>query len=102
MAIVGDRPSSGVRVALARGREASGVACVYDGFAHTPDASFPVHVRVAEDASVEVTVAAGATTADPPAGLGEKVRLLVRAAVKQAMADDEPPPLRITRWRGEK
>jgi hypothetical protein len=39
---------------------------------------------------------------DAPAGLAEKVRLIVRAACKRAAEDGAPPPRRIVRWRADR
>jgi hypothetical protein len=92
MAIVGDRPETGVRIAIERARD-GGPPWTYDGAAATPDATVPIRVVVLED---------GTVTVEAPADLVEKVRLIVRAAYKQARADGEPPAWRIVRWRGEK
>ncbi len=95
--IVGNRPESGVRIAIERPRD-GGPPWTYEGAAHTPDESLPLRVVVAEDGAVDVALEGSAD----PAGLAEKVRLIVRAAWRQAKADDEPPARRIVRWRGEK
>ncbi len=81
-----------MRIAIERPRE-GGPPWRYEGHAYTPDASVEVRVVVAEDGAVEV---------DAPPELAEKIRLIVRAAFKQAAADAEPPARRIVRWRGEK
>lgn len=99
MSIAGERPETGVRIELTRPR-GDEAPWTYAGAAHLPDASHPVAVVVAEDGRVEVTF-----TGPPPTGhaeLAEKVRLIVRTAYRQAKADEEAPPLRIVRWRGEK
>ena len=88
--IVGDRPESGVRIAIER-PHGEGPPWRYEGFVHTPEASANVVVVVSE--SGEVTV-------DGPEA--EKVRLIVRTAFKQAKSDGEAPARRIVRWRGEK
>lgn len=94
MPIAGDRPESGVRIAIERARD-GGPPWRYAGHVHTPDASAEVRVVVAADGAVDVD---GAVAAD----LAEKIRLIVRTAFKQAAADGEPPARRIVRWRGEK
>jgi hypothetical protein len=84
MAIVGDRPETGMRIVLDRIPGNTGEA--YAGRLSTPTEDF--------DIRVEGDVVTGA-----PAELEEKVRLLVRTAVKHAEADGRPPPARIARWR---
>lgn len=101
MPIVGDRPESGVRIALERPRE-GGPPWAYAGAAHLPDESFPARATVHADGAVEVALDPAEGGAPPPAELTEKVRLIVRAAYRQAQTDGEPPALRIVRWRGEK
>jgi len=90
--IAGDRPESGVRIAIERPRD-GGPPWIYEGAVHTPEASAPIRVVVTEDGAVEVEGAPD---------LSEKVRLIVRTAWKQAKSDGEPPARRIVRWRGEK
>ena len=51
----------------------------------------------ADDPDVVVQAGGGA-----PGDLAEKVRLIVRAAYRQAKADGQAPARRIVRWRGEK
>jgi hypothetical protein len=93
--IAGDRPESGIRIALERPRD-GGPPWSYEGHVHAPDASFPASVRVSEDGTVDVTLEGA------PADVAEKVRLLVRTVWRQSKADGEPPARRIVRWRGEK
>ncbi len=100
MPIAGERPETGVRIALERPRGDAG-PWTYVGAAHLPDVSHALSVVVAEDGGVEVRFD-DASGAGELAELAEKVRLIVRTAYRQAKADDEPPPLRIVRWRGEK
>ncbi|MBX3264506.1 MAG: hypothetical protein KF782_32840 [Labilithrix sp.] len=103
MPIAGDRPETGVRIHIERDRARSEPPWSYAGAAHVPEASFPLRVTV--DAAGEVAVTVGAEQAggaEAPPDLAEKVRLIVRAAYRQAKADDEPPAWRIVRWRGEK
>lgn len=100
--IAGDRPESGVRIALEREKD-KGPPFDYRGAAHVPDASFPADVTVSEGGDVDVRLAPDtASGAAPPPDLAEKVRLIVRTAYRQAKADGEPPAWRIVRWRGEK
>ena len=103
MPVTGERPESGVRIEIARAKRAGPEAhdagpWIYEGAAHTPDTSVPIRVTVSEGGEVEVVVASDEVVGD----LAERVRLIVRTAHKQAKADGEPPPLRITRWRGNK
>ena len=98
VAILGERPETGVRIAIERPRE-GGPPWSYAGAAVLPDASYPVRVTVSEAGEVGVELAEGAGGAPPPADLAEKVRLIVRTVYRQAKADDEPPAWRIVRWR---
>ena len=101
MPIAGERPESGVRIAIERPR-GEDPPFVYTGAAHVPDASFPIRVTVTGDGSVDVAISPSDTGRAPSAELTEKVRLLVRTAYKQAKADGEPPAIRLQRWRGDK
>lgn len=102
MPVAGERPDSGVRIALERDKRGT-PPWVYVGAAYVPDATFGARVVVTEDGSVDVTLSADADSgAAPPADLPEKVRLIVRTVHRQAKADGEPPAWRIVRWRGEK
>lgn len=103
VAIAGERPESGVRIIIERDRAREEPPWAYAGWAHLPDAGFPLAVEVTATGDVTVTVspAPGASSA-PPADLADKVRLIVRTAYRQAKADDEPPAWRLVRWRGEK
>lgn len=101
--IVGDRPETGVRIHIERDKSHEEPPWSYAGAAHVPDASFPITVTVDGEGEVVVNVArASSGAAPPPSDLAEKVRLIVRAAYRQAKTDDEPPAWRIVRWRGEK
>lgn len=100
--IVGDRPESGVRIALERDREA-GPPWRYRGAAFLPTRRFPASVDVSGAGDVHVELAADPETGEaPPPGLSEKLRLIVRTVHRQASADGEAPAWRIVRWRGEK
>jgi hypothetical protein len=96
LSIVGERPESGVRIAIERDKQ-SGPPWNYRGGAFLPDASFECAVVVSQQGEVEVTL-----PADAPGDLAEKVRLIVRTVFKQSNADGEPPAWKINRWRGEK
>ena len=93
MAILGEKPETGVRIAIERPRE-GGPPWSYAGAAVLPDTSYPLSVTVTD--AGDVTVALGGA---PPADLAERVRLIVRTVYRQATADDEPPAWRIVRWR---
>lgn len=103
MAIVGERPQTGVRIAIERPRT-DGPPWTYQGTAALPDAIFPVRVVVSEIGDVDVVLSpASEPAADsgiaPPADLAEKIRLIVRTVHRQAKSDGEPPAFRIVRWR---
>lgn len=100
--IAGDRPESGVRIALEREKQ-SDPPWNYRGAAHVPFASFGAGVTVTEAGEVTVSLTPDPQSGEaPPADLAEKVRLIVRTVHRQAKADGEPPAWRIVRWRGEK
>lgn len=107
VSIAGERPESGVRIALERPRD-GGPPWSYTGAADLPDETFGLKVQVSADGTVEVEILAPASGDEgdsgnpPPPDLAEKVRLIVRTAFRQAKADDEAPARRIVRWRGEK
>ena len=100
VAIVGERPLTGVRIAIERPRD-GGPPWNYAGSAFLPDASFSADVTVSEAGEVLV-VLADEGGGPPPPDLGEKIRLIVRTVFKQASADGEPPAFRIVRWRADK
>jgi hypothetical protein len=95
MSIVGDSPESGVRVNVSRARE-GGPPWRYEGEAVTSAARFPLVATVTAGGEVLVELPAHA-----PDGIGERVRLLMRAAYKHAREDAQPPPRRVVRWRAE-
>ena len=101
MAIVGERPETGVRIAIERPRE-GGPPWAYAGKASLPDAAFPVQVSVSEEGEVAVVLAPAEDGTAVPPDLAEKIRLIVRAGYKQAKSDGEPPAFRIVRWRADK
>ncbi len=96
MAIVGHHPETGFRIEVERGR-GSGPPWRYEGHCVTPSARFVVVATVAADGVVVVELAEGA-----PFALGEKTRLLLRAAWKHALEEDGEPPHRIVRWRPDR
>ncbi len=106
MAIVGERPQSGVRIAIERPRT-DGPPWGYTGTAALPEAVFPVRVTVSEIGDVDVVLSlASEPVAEsgiaPPADLAEKIRLIVRTVYRQAKADGEAPAFRIVRWRADR
>lgn len=98
--IVGERPLTGVRIAIERPRD-SGPPWNYAGSAFLPQASFEAKVTVTEAGEVGVELA-GERGEAPPSDLAEKIRLIVRTVWKQAKADSEAPAFRIVRWRADK
>jgi hypothetical protein len=108
VAIVGERPLTGVRIAIERPRD-GGPPWNYSGSAFLPDASFLANVTVTESGEVEVVLRPPTDErgAEPPSDLAEKIRLIVRTVYRQAKSDGElafhrPPPFRIVRWRADK
>lgn len=111
MKIIATFPASGFRLSLERSltndaesspassapssasrTDAGGVASyTYRGDLHFADRVEPVSCTVFADGSVRVDVA--------PEELHEKVRLLVRAAIKGPLREGLAPPRRIQRWR---
>ena len=107
MPIVGDRPESGVRIAIERDANKNDPPWIYAGEVHLPDGSHPVAVEVDADGEVGVSIGRMSHPHEDegplaPPELTEKVRLIVRTAYRQAKADGEAPAWRIVRWRGEK
>jgi hypothetical protein len=96
LGIVGDHPESGVRIDVQR-PVGAGPPWSYAGEAVTPTERFRIEALVTADGAVTVQLADGA-----PAGLAEKARLLLRAAVKHAREEEADPPRRIVRWRAER
>ncbi len=99
------RPTTGLRIVLERTdppAAAGGAALQYVGHVLGPAETLEVTAVVAEDGAVAVhlgTTEPAGLAAGRQAGLAEKVRLLVRTLVRQAKADELPPPRRINRWR---
>jgi hypothetical protein len=96
MPVVGHHPESGVRVVVERPR-AGGPPWRYEGEAVTENARF--RVAATADAAGVVTIE---LQGEAPAGLADKVRLMVRTAWKHARENDSPPPRRLVRWRPER
>jgi hypothetical protein len=94
VAIAGDRPESGVRIAIERDKTKEDPPWNYEGSAFLPEASFGLRVVVTADGEVDVALGDGA-----PPDLAEKVRLIVRTVYRQAKTDGEAPAWRIVRWR---
>ena len=92
MAIVGDRPESGLRIDVTRDAQ-GGPPWRYRGEVVTPVDSFTLEASVSDAGLVTVE----AVTA--PAGVADRARLLFRAAWKHAHEEQQPPPRRIVRWR---
>ena len=106
VSIVGERPQSGVRIAIERPRT-EGPPWSYDGTAALPAAIFPVRVTVSDIGEVDVLLSPASEPAPesgvmPPADLAEKIRLIVRTVFRQAKSDGEPPAFRIVRWRADR
>jgi hypothetical protein len=96
MAIVGHLLENGVRVAVERAR-AEGPPWDYEGEAVIKGERFRLVARVVADGTVTVEM-----KPEPPAGLPDKVRLIVRAAWRHASEDGVDPPRRIARWRPDR
>jgi hypothetical protein len=96
MAIVGHLLESGARVIVERPR-AGGPPWRYDGEAVTQGACFRLAVTLDADGGVTVGL-----QPEAPAGLEDKVRLIVRAAWRHARQDEMAPPRRIARWRADR
>jgi hypothetical protein len=95
MSIIGSTPESGVRIDVSRPREGS-PPWRYEGEAVTPSARFAIVSTVSAEGDVHVEL-----PPEAPEGIGERVRLLMRAAYKHAREDAQPPPRHIVRWRAE-
>jgi hypothetical protein len=96
MAIVGRLLESGVRVTAER-LPAAKPPWLYEGEAVTRTDHFRLAARLEGDGAVRVDL-----EPDPPPGLADKVRLIVRAAWKHARDDGAAPPRRIARWRADR
>jgi hypothetical protein len=95
--IVGDRPETGLRIAIERPPSPGAPPLTYMGAVHAPGASHAVEVHVGEDG--EVTVRFLEAPPADEAALADRVRLVVRTVLRRAQGDGRPAPLRIHRWR---
>jgi hypothetical protein len=95
MAIVGHTPESGARVVVERPR-AGGPPWCYQGEVATPGARFRIVATLDIGGALTMEI-----TPDPPAGLTDRVRLILRAAWRRAQEDQAAPPLRVARWRDD-
>jgi hypothetical protein len=86
MAIVGDRPSRGVRVRLLL------KAGHYEGAAMTPAHRWEMRAEVDDEANVMMTT-------DAPSEVAEYARRVIRIAVKEARKDGRALPRVLQRWR---
>jgi hypothetical protein len=96
MAIVGHHPEHGVRVVVER-RRADGPPWRYEGEATARSAAYRLTATVLAGGEVTVDLDESA-----PAGLVDRVRLIVRAAYKHAKEEGTEPPRRISRWRAHR
>jgi hypothetical protein len=92
MAIVGDRPESGVRIDVTRDA-LGGPPWRYRGNVVTPATTFPLEASISSGGLVTVEAPSA------PAAMAERARLLLRAAWRHASDEQQPPPRRIVRWR---
>jgi hypothetical protein len=96
MSIVGHHPESGVRVVVERSR-GEGPPWRYEGEAVTQRARFCLAAVVDADGRVAVEL-----PADAPADLGDRARLIIRAAYRHTVDAGAAPPRRIARWRADR
>jgi hypothetical protein len=90
MGIVGERPTSGMRLRLVLDRSRK----AYEGTATTPVAQWPVRAELdGDDVKLETTA---------PAELAEYTRRVVRIAARNAKTDGTPVPRVIQRWRADR
>ena len=94
------RPAHGLRLEVVRDDDASiANAIVYRGYAHLPDRSVALECT-ARSAGVDVALdtRAGLDEGDRK-DLAKHVAALVRAATRSELANGDPLPQRIARWR---
>ena len=95
MAIVGRDLENGVRVAVER-RPGEGPQWEYAGEVTSKAKRFAVAAKVDANGAVALEM-----KPEPPDGLADKVRLIVRSAWRHAAHDGVAPPRRIARWRAD-
>ena len=95
MPIVGPFPEAGIRLEVERLTD-GGPPWQYTGEVALPDSNFLVAATLNEDGGIELEFMPAA-----PESLHERVRLLLRTALKHASDEGRPPPRRIARWRPE-
>lgn len=95
MPIVGPSPESGIRLQIERPAD-GGPPWKYAGEVALPDSSFLVSATVEADGAIELSF-----TPVAPESLHERIRLILRAALKHAQAEGAAPARRIVRWRPE-
>ena len=95
MSVVGPLQESGLRVVAERSR-GQGPPWRYEGEVTTPSARFVLTAVLSADGGLTVTI-----EPPPPAGLVDRVRLILRTAWKHARENETEPPRRVGRWRAE-
>ncbi|MBL8610993.1 MAG: hypothetical protein JNL38_26865 [Myxococcales bacterium] len=100
MGIVGDKPESGLRLHVEREARNVDAPYRYRGTLAAPEDSWAVEAEIAAGGATRVDLAPSAGGAPAPPDAAERVRLILRTALRQA--DGGPPPRKIVRWRGEK
>jgi hypothetical protein len=95
MPIVGPFPEAGIRLEVERPAD-GGPPWTYTGEVALPDSNFLVSATLKEDGGIELSFVPVA-----PESLHERVRLLLRTALKHAWDEGRAPPRRIARWRPE-
>jgi hypothetical protein len=96
------RPSAGVRVEVVRIEAETGAPpAAYRGFAFLPDADLPLALSI-DPVTGAVNARIDAPTTMEPERVAELERMaaaLVRSATKPAVAQNQPLPRKIVRWR---
>jgi hypothetical protein len=94
------RPAHGLRLEIVRDDDASlQAAVVYRGYAHLPDRSVALECTArTEGVDVALDARAGLDDGDRRS-LEKHVAALVRAATRSELANGDPLPQRIARWR---
>lgn len=91
MSLVSPRPDTGARLSLRLEADHR-----YVGEVATAAGAIPVLVTVLADDAVALEPGAGAVLDE---AMAERIRLLVRTAVRHARADGRPLPTSLRRWR---